>query len=96
MRQASGLRRIAQVPENKPVIRKLLYATLCMVFIPLGLFFAFWKGGLSEMVLGEASPYLLTLSAVVAVVAVNLILCAYVVIAFSEAPPDKLESKKGK
>ena len=48
------------------------------------------------MVLGEGSPYLLTLSAVVAVVAVNLILCAYVVIAFSEAPPDKLESKKGK
>eukprot|EP00942_MAST-04A_sp_MAST-4A-sp1_P005144 g5144.t1 len=84
MRQASGLKRISQVPENKPVIRKLLIATLCMVFIPLTLFFTFWKGGLAGMALGDDSPYLLTFSAVVAVVAVNIILCVYVVVAFSE------------
>ena len=68
-----------------------------MIFIPLSLFFAFWKGGLASKALGGDSPYLLTFSAVVAVVAVNIILCVYVVIAFSEENTDgAAEKKKGK
>ena len=65
-----------------------------LLCIPLTLFFTFWKGGLAGMALGDDSPYLLTFSAVVAVVAVNIILCVYVVVAFSEDVENDEKPKK--
>ena len=74
----------SQSRVGQGVILKLFLASLCMVTVPLLVFFSFYTWGLAEAVLGDGSKYKMALSGGMAAGAVNIILIIYVVMAFME------------
>ena len=77
---------------GKGVILKLFLASLCMVSVPILVFFAFHSWGLSTMILGEDSKYKMALSGGMSALAVNIILIVYVIMAFMEDAQTKSKS----
>ena len=88
----------AQSRAGQGVILKLFLASVCMVTLPLLVFFAFHSWGLAEAVLGEESKYKMALSGGMAAGAINIILIVYVIMAFMEdaggGEPGTATSKK--
>ena len=69
---------------DQGVVLKLFLASLCMVPVPILVFFAFHSWGLAEAVLGDESKYKMALSGGMAAGAVNVILIVYVIMALME------------
>jgi hypothetical protein len=69
---------------DQGVVLKLFLASLCMVTVPILVFFAFHSWGLAEAVLGDESKYKMALSGGMAAGAVNVILIVYVIMALME------------
>ena len=83
-------------PANRTVCRKLVFASICLVTLPLLTFFAFFKGGVAAAILGPGSRYELALSAGVSVFVINVILATYVYVAFTEGSVANAEPKTAK
>ena len=73
---------------DQGVVLKLFLASLCMVTVPILVFFAFHSWGLAEAVLGDESKYKMALSGGMAAGAVNVILIVYVIMAPLSAAAD--------
>ena len=81
------MNRIMSHPENRPVVRKLLFSSLLLIILPVGAFFWLSSGGVAAAILGKDSPYILAASAGASVFLINIVLVGYVVMAFSESDP---------
>ena len=79
---------------GKGVILKLFLASLCMVTVPVLVFFAFHSWGLASLILEEDSKYKMALSGGMSALAVNIILIVYVVMAFMEDARDGAKKSK--
>eukprot|EP00741_Cyanophora_paradoxa_P000055 tig00000057_g52.t1 len=85
----SGLMAVNGVPENKPVIQKLIRFSLAMVTVPVGIFLVSYYAILDSAFLtvarrtGSQSEKLVW-SAVFSVIAVNAIIVMYILSAFAE------------